>query len=507
MSQEVQIADIVTFLETDLREVISILKNPDVYEVMLNPYEMQNGQYEGHLWYEASGVGMKRLTTDTTHVFESYPLPSIGDLVVVKSGQDGDNILNYQILPFDKNFYKALKIVLCYTLKEDTDGNLFLEQAEHYRLVELGNYIQTGFYGYKEAIPQNATIEDILNEINNKYLKRLDITFNLHVVEVNEDIQNQFKMPKYSISKEFMKIDYTRSEQIIGILASANEKKAHKYEPIVEVQIPYYGHRFTGVLPPVAKFPFWTIRKHSSQVKTLEEYVAEGIMPQKAANILRKWTHDRLNILIGGSVGSGKTILLNTLLRIASQETPNDRVGVIEDTPEIQCLIENAYSIATTDGVPLSKLLRTSFRLSANRLVVGEIRGAEAYVLLKALTGGFRGCMGTIHADGAAHALFRFEQCLTESDEVEKINRAQIASGIHGIVSIQKVTIVKEVDGIPQAQIKRRVTAIRAIKGYDPRYDLYEDTWLYKDPEAFMLTQDGVDVKNANDFSDFVDNK
>ena len=502
MSQETPIADIVSFLETDLTDVIHVLQRPDVFEVMLNPYKCQNGQYEGHLWYEAAGVGMKRLTNTKKHDLHAYPKPTKGDLIVIKTINDGETVLNYQILPRDQNFYKVLKLALCYTLKEDEQEILYLDQEEYYRLNEFGSYIQTGNYGYKDPIAKNATIDEIIDKINNVYLDRLDITFKLQVFEY-EDETMQLPQPKYSISKEFLKVDFTRAEQIIGILASANEKKAHKYEPIVEVQIPYYGHRFTGILPPVAKFPFFAIRKHSSTVKKLEEYVSDGVMPQKAANILIEWVKRGNNILVGGSVGSGKTTLLNTLLRLASIYTPNDRVGIIEDTPEIQNVIENSYAIATTDEINISRLLRVAFRLSSTRLVVGEIRGAEAYVFLKAMSGGFTGCMASIHADGAAHALYRFEQCLTESNEVERINRIQIASSIRGIVSIQKVTLFKEVNGIRQATIKRRVTAIREITGYDPRHDIYEDLWVYKDPEAFMLTGDGQTVNNEEDFAEF----
>lgn len=504
MANDTPIADIVTYLDTDLKEVMDILSNPKVFEVMLNPTKLQNGQYEGHLWYEAAGMGMKRLTIASKTDLNNYPKPKPGDIVVIKTINDGATLLNYQVLPRDKNFYKAIRLCMCYTLQTNNENEAYLDQEEYYKLNEFATYLQTGYFAYKEKIPDGETINGVIQQINDVYLKRLDISFKLQVVEVSEDT-NLFPIPKYSISKEFCNVDYTRAEQIIGVLASASDKKAHKYEPIVEVQIPYYGHRFTGVLPPVSKFPMFCIRKHSSQVKDLEEYVTDGIMPEKAANIIREWIKRRYNFLICGSVGSGKTTLLNTCLKLVAHYTPNDRVGIIEDTPEVQNVIENSYSLACSDGVSFSRLLRTSLRLSANRLVAGEIRGPEAYVLLKALTSGFIGCMGTIHAEGASLALDRYEQCLTESEEVEKINRSQIAGAIHGIISIQKVTLVKDVNGVREAQVKRKVTAIRQIKGYDPRYDLYEDSWLYKDPESFMLTADAAVMNNKDDFAEYAD--
>lgn len=503
--QDIPISDIVNFLDTDLKDVMAVLSRKDVFEVMLNPVPLLNGEYEGHLWYEAAGVGMKQLIQESRTSFNgNYPVPKKGDLVVVKTINDGETLINYQILPKTQEFFKALKVCLCYSLGTDSDNNSFLEQEENFRLNEFGNYIQKGLYTYKEPIASATTIDEIIDKINDNYLYRLNMTFRLSVFEVVDELD--FPVPQYSIAKEFLKVDYIRAEQIIGILASANEKKAHKYEPIVEVQIPYYGHRFTGILPPVSKFPMFAIRKHSSQVKKIEEYVNEGIMPAEAADIICKWIHRRYNLLIGGAVSSGKTTLLNTCLDLSNIYTPNDRVGVLEDTPEVNNTIANSYALATADGVNFSRLLRTSLRLSSHRLVAGELRGPEAYILLKAMSGGFRGCMGTIHADGAAHALNRFEQCLSENEEVGKVtpaHRIQIASSIQGIISIQKVTIPYEKNGVRDAAVKRRVTALRYIKSYDPRYDLYEDQWLYKDPESFMLTMDGPAVDNADDFAEY----
>lgn len=503
--QDIPISDIVNFLDTDLKEVMAVLSRKDVFEVMLNPVPLLNGDYEGHLWYEAAGVGMKQLIQENRTSFNGkYPIPKKGDLVIVKTINDGKTLVNYQVLPKDQDFFKAMKLCICYSLDTDKNNIPFLEQEANFRLNEFGNYIQKGFYSFKEQIAHSSTINEILEEINNTYLKRLNMTFRLSIFEVDEDLN--LPIPEYSISKEFLKIDYIRAEQIIGILASANEKKAHKYEPIVEVQIPYYGHRFTGILPPVSKFPMFAIRKHSSQVKKIEEYVNDGVMPSAAADIICTWIQRRYNLLIAGAVSSGKTTLLNTCLDLSNVYTPNDRVGVMEDTPEVQNVIANSYALATADGVNFSRLLRTSLRLSAHRLVAGEIRGPEAYILLKAMAGGFRGCMGTIHADGASHALHRFEQCLSENEEVGKVtpaHRIQIASSIQGIISIQKVTILREKNGVREAEIKRKLTALRYIKGYDSRYDLYEDQWLYKDPESFMLTMDGTTVDNTNDFEEF----
>jgi Flp pilus assembly CpaF family ATPase len=158
--------------------------------------------------------------------------------------------------------------------------------------------------------------------------------------------------------------------------------------------------------------------------------------------------------------------------------------------------------MAQTNEIDLPKLLRTAWRMRADRIWVGELRGKEAYTLLKALMSGHPGGMASIHADGANEAIHRFEQCIKESSEVDNIPHEQIASAINGVISIQKVTILKETNGILENIIKRKVTAVRAITGYDSKHELYTDRWLYKDPESYMFTGDN-NVSNHDDFSDY----
>jgi hypothetical protein len=111
--------------------------------------------------------------------------------------------------------------------------------------------------------------------------------------------------------------------------------------------------------------------------------------------------------------------------------------------------------------------------------------------------------MGTIHAGGSMQAFYRFESCLKMNTLVDKINRTQIAMSINGVISIQRVIIRKEVNGIWQTSSKRRITSIMRVKGYDPRFDFYEHEFLYQDTELLALTADGTEIDTKNDFSDF----
>lgn len=137
------------------------------------------------------------------------------------------------------------------------------------------------------------------------------------------------------------------------------------------------------MLPPVVAAPTFAIRKPAIAVFLLEDYVGAGIMSIPEAATLRSGVADRLNILVAGGTGTGKTTLTNALLAEVARTT--DRVVLIEDTRELQCRAPNLVAMRTKDGVAsLSDLVRSSLRLRPDRIPIGEVRGAEALDLLKA---------------------------------------------------------------------------------------------------------------------------
>ena len=180
-------------------------------------------------------------------------------------------------------------------------------------------------------------------------------------------------------------------------------------------------------MPPVVAAPVFAIRKPAVAVFTLEDYVRAGIMPDDAAATLRDAITSRANILVVGGTSTGKTTLTNALL--AEVAKFSDRVVLIEDTRELQCLTPNLVALRTKDGVAsLSDLVRSSLRLRPDRIPIGEVRGAEALDLLKAWGTGHPGGIGTIHAGSAVGALRRLEQLIQEA--VVTVPRAMIAETI-----------------------------------------------------------------------------
>nr|WP_216365002.1 MULTISPECIES: P-type conjugative transfer ATPase TrbB [unclassified Roseobacter] len=216
-------------------------------------------------------------------------------------------------------------------------------------------------------------------------------------------------------------------ERIVRLVAHHVGAEVHAGNPRVSAELPETGERFEGLLPPVVAGPAFAIRKPAVAVFTLDDYVAAGIMTGAEADALRIAVAERRNILVAGGTSTGKTTLTNALL--AEVAKSSDRVVLIEDTRELQCLTPNLVALRTKDGVAtLSDLVRSSLRLRPDRIPIGEVRGSEALDLLKAWGTGHPGGVGTIHAGSAVGALRRLEQLIQEA--VVTVPRALIAETI-----------------------------------------------------------------------------
>ena len=203
-------------------------------------------------------------------------------------------------------------------------------------------------------------------------------------------------------------------ERIIRLVAHHVGAEVHAGAPRVSAELPGTGERFEGLLPPVVAAPAFSLRKPAVAVFGLDDYVAAGIMREAEATILKVAITQRRNILVAGGTSTGKTTLVNALL--AEVAKTSDRVVLIEDTRELQCLSPNLVALRTKDGVAtLSELVRSSLRLRPDRIPIGEVRGPEALDLLKAWGTGHPGGVGTIHAGSAIGALRRLEQLIQEA--------------------------------------------------------------------------------------------
>jgi type IV secretion system protein TrbB len=204
-------------------------------------------------------------------------------------------------------------------------------------------------------------------------------------------------------------------ESIIGLVANSLHQEATFVNPIIEGEITIRGrrYRFTGHLPPISAAPTAIIRKPAEVVYTLSDYEQDGIITREQHKFLHKAVIDRKNILIAGAMGSGKSTLASALIDAIP---PDQRVGTVEDTFELQVRLPNRRQLHTTSNIDLRRLVRTALRLQLDRLCVGEVRGVEALDLLKAWNVGASGGIATIHANDARSALIRLSTLVQEAN-------------------------------------------------------------------------------------------
>jgi type IV secretion system protein TrbB len=232
------------------------------------------------------------------------------------------------------------------------------------------------------------------------------------------------------------KMTRSAAETVIGSVAHVLNSEVDDERPIVSGELPIGGHRFEGLLPPVVSSPSFTIRRRASRSIPLDDYVSTKVMTERQAEVIRSAIATKLNILVAGGTGSGKTTLTNAILAEIVSTTPEDRLVILEDTAEIQCAAENAVSLHTSDTVDMSRLLKSTMRLRPDRIIVGEVRDGAALTLLKAWNTGHPGGVATIHSNSAHSALQRLEQLTAEASHQPM--QAVIGDAVDLIISIER---------------------------------------------------------------------
>ncbi len=262
----------------------------------------------------------------------------------------------------------------------------------------------------------------------------------------------------------------------LGTVAAWRGTVLNHERPILETELPIDGSRFEALVPPVVRRPVFAIRLRPRRIFTLQEYEAGRILTEKDdpvnrlrrnddfassvrglkhVQIIRAAVRARKNLLVVGSTGSGKTTLVNAILEALAQLTPNDRVISIEDTTELQCPVRNYLDLRAVGSVTMLECLRACMRLKPTRIVVGEVRGAEAHTLLKAWNTGHPGGAATVHANDAMSGLIRLESLVAEATNAPQQN-----------LIAEAVDLVIFVDEEPELRAGRKVREVLLVTGY-----------------------------------------
>lgn len=254
-------------------------------------------------------------------------------------------------------------------------------------------------------------------------------------------------------------------DRAIRLIADYVGETVTREHPRLSGILPGTGERFLAVLPPVSVGPAFSIRKRPAVIWRLDDYVRDGVMSEGQADALRIAAVERRNILISGGTGSGKTTLANAIL--AEPAFAEDRVFLIEDTPELQCSAWDVVTVVTRRlpvAIGVADLVRDALRMRPDRIVIGEMRdGAAALETLKSWNTGHPGGLSTVHANSAAEALRRVEDLIGEV--TSQIPRRMIGDAVDRVVHIRRtasgrrIEAVIAVNGLVDAEYQVQVLA------------------------------------------------
>ncbi|MDQ3605462.1 MAG: Flp pilus assembly complex ATPase component TadA [Gemmatimonadota bacterium] len=206
------------------------------------------------------------------------------------------------------------------------------------------------------------------------------------------------------------RISHNRVEQFLNVMASHLGETLTPSRPTIQGELPatrFRRARLQGYLPPRAPAAGFNVRKHATEIFSLDSYLRRGAISLAHVERLVAAVDGHLNILIAGGTKSGKTTFVNALLREISERHPEERVVIIEDTAELQCAAADVVFLRTLPGESMAPLVRETLRLSPDRVFCGEFRDAAAYHCCDLWSTGHPGGAATTHADDAEGALHR----------------------------------------------------------------------------------------------------
>lgn len=390
------------------------------------------------------------------------------------------NIADYDIFP-DKALLDSLRskiiqdlidnnipddVVLEKYINDEINENLVGYDLDYLERNHIFNLIQNEVNGYgpiTDLLKDNAITEimvngtnDIYVEIDGKLIKDETVSF---------------------INEEHIIRTIQRIVQPLGRTIDAAN-------PMVDARL-RDGSRLNAIIPPLSlKGPVLTIRKFAKELESVEDLLVKGTLTAEMARFLEACVQAKLNIIISGGTGTGKTTLLNILSSFIGED---ERIITIEDAAELRLQQSHVISLETRlvnyegEGeVTIRDLVRNSLRMRPDRIIVGEVRGKEAFDMLQAMNTGHEGSITTLHSNSPEDAVSRLETMLLMNDMELPVSavRGYIANAIDIIIQIDRMS-----DG------RRRITSICEV------VDLKDLKVEMK--EIFAFTQKGIADDNS----------
>lgn len=310
-------------------------------------------------------------------------------------------------------------------------------------------------------------------------------------------------------------ISFINDEHIIRVVQRLIQKVGKTVDtahPMVDARLDD-GSRLNAVLPPLSlNGPVVTIRKFKSELANIDDFLRTGTLTPDMARFLQAAVHAKLNILVVGGTGAGKTTLLNVLSSFCSS---NDRIITIEDAAELKLKQPHVISLETRSNnyegegaITIRDLVINSLRMRPDRIIVGEVRGKEAFDMLQAMNTGHEGSMTTMHANSPEDALNRLETMVLMNGVEIPVGaiREYIEGAIQIVVQVSRLTdgrrrisSINEIIGIENGEIKQKEIFEFRQKGVLEDGSVDGEFYLHKSrPKVYNR----IKTKGVDDLSD-----
>ena len=418
-------------------------------------------------------------TKSLTEAFEVKPKIEINN----------ENVKDYEVFG-DKGLLESIRIKIVQNLIEENipEDTLPVDY--------INNEIDSALVGYDLS---NLERKHVFNLIQNEITGYGPITPLLEDNAITEIMVNAPNEIYVEIDGKIVKdetVSFINDKHIIRTIQRIVQPLGRTIDsanPMVDARL-RDGSRLNAVIPPLSlKGPILTIRKFNKKLETIDDLLRRGSLTVNMARFLEVAVEAKLNIIISGGTGTGKTTLLNILSGFLGED---ERIITIEDAAELKLHQNHVISLETRlinyegEGeVTIRDLVRNSLRMRPDRIIVGEVRGKEAFDMMQAMNTGHEGSLTTLHANNPIDALNRLETMILMNEMEIPVSavRGYIENAIDIIVQIdrlsdgkRKITSISELEGIKDGEIIVKDIFTYKQKGLSPEGNVVGEFGLYK---------------------------
>ena len=373
-----------------------------------------------------------------------------------------NNVVNDYTAFKDKNLLDDFRL----RILEDLSDKGLIEQYVNKDLIN--SEIDDITYGYDLSNQERSYLFHLIDGEVNGYGPITELLNDDNITEIMVNSPNEIFVEIDGKIERDMSVSFINDRHIIRTIERLIEpsgKTIDVNKPMVDARLKD-GSRFNAIIPPLSDGPVMTIRKFRKNIVTMEDLIRNGTLTPYMARFLEAAVKAKLNIIISGAAGAGKTSVLNILGEYIDDK---ERIITIEDVRELRLNKSNLVSLETRsanyDGVgevTMRSLVRNAMRMRPDRIIVGEVRGNEAYDMLQVMNTGHDGSITTIHANNVKDAMTRLEtMVLMDGLEVPiRAMREYINNAIDLVVHIarmrdgrRKITNISELVGVKNEEL------------------------------------------------------